>query len=727
MATIDAIYKHHERTLTADLEADLQDREIGIDPVLKMLTASSAVLGAKLHAVTQESPTIGFTGVISMAQTLAVTGAISTAASVTVATSLTSGSLLNFTNSTGSVNWSVGIGGSGGGSYPNGSFAIRDTTTGATRLSINSAGVTLADALSIAGTSALVGVATFTVAPILSSTTASRLLATNGSKGAISVADLTTWVAGTGSQITSTSNGSGGITLSLPSAVTLPGSLTVTTTSVLTGAVSTAASLTIGTSLTSGSLLLFTNSTGSANYTVGVGGSAGGNFANGSFSIRDTTAGSTRLSISSAGLVSIDSISVGGLSGLVGVATFTAAPVFSSVTASQTLEVNGSKALVSVAQTGTGSYAKAISPTFTGTVSAAALTLSGNLTLSALSSGRIPVVSTAGLLIQDDLYWDATNNRVGIGPNASTPGASLHVCGANASTSEVIRLQSGQTAGAPGDYMIILGRHRSSTSSNVDGASLRWTAVNPETGTRTAKIGLYGSNNEVETLGLEVGPTGNTTCAAEIQGSASPMIVRATHVAGAMQLITTSGDILVRPNGTTRATFPEAGGLTIASGGLTLSSGNVNVTGTGTFSGLLTATSGIVVNSGGSTLNHYAAGSFTGTVTGTTATPTGDCYYTRAGNLVTLFCGSISYTSNSTSLTLTGLPAAIRPTWSTDSQVTCLVQDNDIVRHAIAKISSAGVMTFAVYNHTTGQYSETGFTNSGGKGTAPFCVSYSIQ
>lgn len=57
-----AIYQHHERTTTAALEADLQLREIGIDPVQKTLTAYSEVLGTKIHAWTKESPDVAFNG-----------------------------------------------------------------------------------------------------------------------------------------------------------------------------------------------------------------------------------------------------------------------------------------------------------------------------------------------------------------------------------------------------------------------------------------------------------------------------------------------------------------------------------------------------------------------------------------------------------------------------------------------------------------------------------------
>ena len=70
---------------------------------------------------------------------------------------------------------------------------------------------------------------------------------------------------------------------------------------------------------------------------------------------------------------------VGGTLGVTGVATFTAAPVFSSATASQAVFTNGSKALVSNAITGTGNVVMSASPTLTGTIGAADQTLSGTL------------------------------------------------------------------------------------------------------------------------------------------------------------------------------------------------------------------------------------------------------------------------------------------------------------------------------------------------------------
>jgi hypothetical protein len=56
-------------------------------------------------------------------------------------------------------------------------------------------------------------------------------------------------------------------------------------------------------------------------------------------------------------------------------------------------------------------------------------------------------------------------------------------------------------------------------------------------------------------------------------------------------------------------------------------------------------------------------GSFTATLSGMTTTTTGTVWWSRNGNLVTIFTrtNSISGTSNSTGMTLTGLPAALQP------------------------------------------------------------------
>lgn len=138
----------------------------------------------------------------------------------------------------------------------------------------------------------------------------------------------------------------------------------------------------------------------------------------------------------------------GTFSGTLGV---TGAITASNLTASLPVFTNGSKALVSNAVTGTGNVVMSASPTLTGTIAGANQTLSGtlgvtgNLTLTTISSGRIPYASTSGLISQDNLYWDASNDRLGIGASASSPGAYLDIR-QSGSSSNFIRISQEDAA-----------------------------------------------------------------------------------------------------------------------------------------------------------------------------------------------------------------------------------------------------------------------------------------
>lgn len=122
---------------------------------------------------------------------------------------------------------------------------------------------------------------------------------------------------------------------------------------------------------------------------------------------------------------------VGGTLGVTGVATFTAAPVFSSTTASRFLTVDGSKALVGAAvassvllnslsdPTGTGVAVFSISPTFTGTVTAAAITATGNIDFAGFdltaSDGSTVFTSskqTASMQVNGTVTTDSADTQV---------------------------------------------------------------------------------------------------------------------------------------------------------------------------------------------------------------------------------------------------------------------------------------------------------------------------
>jgi hypothetical protein len=69
-------------------------------------------------------------------------------------------------------------------------------------------------------------------------------------------------------------------------------------------------------------------------------------------------------------------------------------------------------------------------------------------------------------------------------------------------------------------------------------------------------------------------------------------------------------------------------------------------------------------SSDANTLDDYREGSYTGTLTGCTTSPTTTVYYTKIGNIVHLsnLAAGITGTSNASTMRLTGMPALIRPT-----------------------------------------------------------------
>ena len=133
------------------------------------------------------------------------------------------------------------------------------------------------------------------------------------------------------------------------------------------------------------------------------------------------------------------------------IATFAVAPVFSSGTASQTMELTAGKALTTVAITGTGSYVKSASPTFTGTVAAAALTLTGAFTSLGIDDDRSAVNfkldSGGGIAMSGGDAIHAPNSWLHL-KNAgdNTPGIKSELTHATCLTYNFVALQDGLTA-----------------------------------------------------------------------------------------------------------------------------------------------------------------------------------------------------------------------------------------------------------------------------------------
>ncbi len=112
-------------------------------------------------------------------------------------------------------------------------------------------------------------------------------------------------------------------------------------------------------------------------------------------------------------------------------------------------------------------------------------------------------------------------------------------------------------------------------------------------------------------------------------------------------------------------------------------------------------------------------GTFTGTLTGCTTSPTGTLRYVLHGRIVTVFIPSISGTSNSNAATVTGLPAALIP--NRDQDQWGAMVDNGNSGYGTYRIKTTGVIELYVGTN----YSN--FTAAGTKATKTCTVSYSLD
>jgi hypothetical protein len=96
---------------------------------------------------------------------------------------------------------------------------------------------------------------------------------------------------------------------------------------------------------------------------------------------------------------------VGGTLDVTGIATLTSQPILSSLTASIAVFTDGSKGLVSNAITGTGNVVMSASPTLTGTIGAAALTLSTPLVAGSGGTGLSAAGTSGNVLTSNGSAW----------------------------------------------------------------------------------------------------------------------------------------------------------------------------------------------------------------------------------------------------------------------------------------------------------------------------------
>lgn len=130
----------------------------------------------------------------------------------------------------------------------------------------------------------------------------------------------------------------------------------------------------------------------------------------------------------------------------------------------------------------------------------------------------------------------------------------------------------------------------------------------------------------------------------------------------------------------------------------------------------LSNTTDISNNSGGSA---KAPGSFTASLTGCTASVTGTARYVVDNDVCTLYLPGLTGTSNATSATITGLPAAIHPSTAVFGTV-LLALDNGAEVLAQCDIT-AGVLTLYRNGSTTG------WAAAGTKGVRAQTITYRMR
>lgn len=181
---------------------------------------------------------------------------------------------------------------------------------------------------------------------------------------------------------------------------------------------------------------------------------------------------------------------------------------------------------------------------------------------------------------------------------------------------------------------------------------------------------------------------------------------------------------------TNAASFTSGGSQTIGFGnGIFLHDGSVttpaynflNDTNTGFFRDTADQ---IAIALGGVNGGQIAQGSFTITYTGFTANPTGTATWYRSGKIVTLILPALTGTSNATTFTMTGIPAAISPVTTQRIQLPLFAVRNNGSDGANGSLSVAAGGTFSVFESGSG----VGWSNINGKGIVAICtVCYSVD
>ncbi len=315
-----------------------------------------------------------------------------------------------------------------------------------------------------------------------------------------------------------------------------------------------------------------------------------------------------------------------------GVATFTAQPIMSSLTASLAVFTDGSKGLVSNAITGTGNVVMSVSPTLTGTITAAAANFSGNVGVGgSRTDGELHVI-------------------VGSAGSVSAPGAA-DIAVFESSTDDGISIlvpdasESAISMGSPTD---------------ATGADITWKYSTTAMKIRTKTAG--------GTMSIA---TGNATEAISIDASQAVTFAGATTFTGAMtangSITLGAGDDLIG-SATSDITFNTNKFTVAGATGNTVIAGTLGVTGVGTFTAEAVFNGGLALGdddnitlgaSSDATIDYVSASD---SILINNATQSVSVDIGTGGNLIILTGATLETAAPTTSIASLNLPHGTAPT-----------------------------------------------------------------
>lgn len=238
-------------------------------------------------------------------------------------------------------------------------------------------------------------------------------------------------------------------------------------------------------------------------------------------------------------------------------------------------------------------------------------------------------------------------------------------------------------AGHAGFYSSVTG------ASQLDSTPVgNWTFAVPASGTSPTVVITGLGNNDTLRLSSATGFPAFESFA--ING-VDDAFVGAAGTTGSVCTGAVAGDLCLRDQANGTIIFGGASGAFIAditSGGSVFGSATGGEEGAGTINA-----TGLYQNG----VQLLQTGSFTGTVTGCTTSPTTTIKYTVAGNMVMLNMANFTCTSNAATMTITGAPAALRPSGTTSNgSLLPQLEDNSTGVVGSGNMSTTGVLTLSI-------------------------------